>query len=186
MLPLKEKDRALVQKLLAAGCCARCVLRFCCVGVQAAYRRPEQVSLLLLTHTHTPSRLHRAPGCSSHTQETLKELQALAEVGVQGSPDPPEDPGLTGASGPEVQAEPPSKRAKLQLPADPDAAAGESGVCVACLGVLQELCDVTQATKVCVCEAGGKRVCSQSTVTPSASSSLSADSGGGQGARLRV
>uniref|UniRef100_A0AAY4AF13 Uncharacterized protein n=1 Tax=Denticeps clupeoides TaxID=299321 RepID=A0AAY4AF13_9TELE len=32
MLPLKEKDRPLAHKLLAAGCCARCVLRFCCVG----------------------------------------------------------------------------------------------------------------------------------------------------------
>uniref|UniRef100_A0A671TH25 tRNA pseudouridine(55) synthase n=1 Tax=Sparus aurata TaxID=8175 RepID=A0A671TH25_SPAAU len=35
MLPLKEKDKPIVQKLLSAGCCARCVLRFCCVSVQA-------------------------------------------------------------------------------------------------------------------------------------------------------
>lgn len=44
MLPLKEKDKPLVQKLLAAGSCPRCVLRFCCLAVQAAYRQPEQVS----------------------------------------------------------------------------------------------------------------------------------------------
>lgn len=43
MLPLKEKDKPVVQKLLAAGCCARCVLRFCCVVVQALYRQPSQV-----------------------------------------------------------------------------------------------------------------------------------------------
>uniref|UniRef100_A0A3B4XYL8 tRNA pseudouridine(55) synthase n=1 Tax=Seriola lalandi dorsalis TaxID=1841481 RepID=A0A3B4XYL8_SERLL len=29
MLPLKEKDKPIVQKLLSAGCCARCILRFC-------------------------------------------------------------------------------------------------------------------------------------------------------------
>uniref|UniRef100_A0A3Q2D632 tRNA pseudouridine(55) synthase n=1 Tax=Cyprinodon variegatus TaxID=28743 RepID=A0A3Q2D632_CYPVA len=43
MLPLKEKDKPIVKKLLSAGCCARCVLRFCCVSVQAAYRQAHQV-----------------------------------------------------------------------------------------------------------------------------------------------
>uniref|UniRef100_A0A3Q0RL87 tRNA pseudouridine synthase Pus10 n=1 Tax=Amphilophus citrinellus TaxID=61819 RepID=A0A3Q0RL87_AMPCI len=45
MLPLKEKDKPIIQKLLAAGCCARCVLRFCCVSVQAAYRQPPEETL---------------------------------------------------------------------------------------------------------------------------------------------
>lgn len=45
MLPLKEQDKPVVQKLLAAGCCARCVLRFCCVLVQSLYRQPSQVGL---------------------------------------------------------------------------------------------------------------------------------------------
>ncbi|XP_060944598.1 putative tRNA pseudouridine synthase Pus10 isoform X2 [Limanda limanda] len=45
MLPLKEKDKPIVHKLLSAGCCARCVLRFCCTRVQAAYRQPEQETL---------------------------------------------------------------------------------------------------------------------------------------------
>uniref|UniRef100_A0A671KYA1 tRNA pseudouridine(55) synthase n=1 Tax=Sinocyclocheilus anshuiensis TaxID=1608454 RepID=A0A671KYA1_9TELE len=44
MLSLKEKDRPIVRKLLCAGCCARCVLRFCCVGTSSAYRRSYQVS----------------------------------------------------------------------------------------------------------------------------------------------
>uniref|UniRef100_A0A7N9AWK8 tRNA pseudouridine synthase Pus10 n=1 Tax=Mastacembelus armatus TaxID=205130 RepID=A0A7N9AWK8_9TELE len=45
MLPLKEKDKPVVQKLLSAGCCARCVLRFCSVSVQAAYRQAQQNTL---------------------------------------------------------------------------------------------------------------------------------------------
>uniref|UniRef100_A0A8C4Z1T1 tRNA pseudouridine(55) synthase n=1 Tax=Gadus morhua TaxID=8049 RepID=A0A8C4Z1T1_GADMO len=42
MLPLKEKDKPVVQKLLSSGCCARCVLRFCCVLVQSLYRQPGE------------------------------------------------------------------------------------------------------------------------------------------------
>lgn len=49
MLPLKEKDKPIIQKLLSAGCCARCVLRFCCVSVQAAYRKQPEVRLMLQT-----------------------------------------------------------------------------------------------------------------------------------------
>uniref|UniRef100_A0A3Q4GEB3 Pus10 N-terminal eukaryotes domain-containing protein n=1 Tax=Neolamprologus brichardi TaxID=32507 RepID=A0A3Q4GEB3_NEOBR len=49
MLPLKEKDKPIIQKLLSAGCCARCVLRFCCVSVQAAYRKQPEVRLTLQT-----------------------------------------------------------------------------------------------------------------------------------------
>lgn len=45
MLPLKDGDKPIVHKLLSSGCCARCVLRFCCVSVQAAYRKPPQVRL---------------------------------------------------------------------------------------------------------------------------------------------
>uniref|UniRef100_A0A665TNB8 tRNA pseudouridine synthase Pus10 n=1 Tax=Echeneis naucrates TaxID=173247 RepID=A0A665TNB8_ECHNA len=41
MLPLTQKDQPIVQKLLSAGCCSRCILRFCCVRVQSAYRRPN-------------------------------------------------------------------------------------------------------------------------------------------------
>uniref|UniRef100_A0A8C5HNB9 tRNA pseudouridine synthase Pus10 n=1 Tax=Gouania willdenowi TaxID=441366 RepID=A0A8C5HNB9_GOUWI len=48
MLPLKEKDKPIARKLLTAGCCARCVLRFCCVSTQASYRQPLQVDVLRL------------------------------------------------------------------------------------------------------------------------------------------
>uniref|UniRef100_A0A3Q3X8X6 tRNA pseudouridine synthase Pus10 n=1 Tax=Mola mola TaxID=94237 RepID=A0A3Q3X8X6_MOLML len=134
MLPLKEKDKPIVQKLLAAGCCARCVLRFCCVSVHAAYRQPPQV------------RLHYSPGF---------------KLGASGENNKSHD-----AAGSDAHEEPPSKRAKLEPGASGDmsgedaaAVAGqrdeELRVCVVCVGVLQELCDATQASKVCV------RVCSQ-------------------------
>ncbi|XP_061840334.1 tRNA pseudouridine synthase Pus10 isoform X1 [Nerophis lumbriciformis] len=45
MLPLKEKDKIIIKKMLAAGCCARCVLRFCCISVPAAYRQRRQDTL---------------------------------------------------------------------------------------------------------------------------------------------
>uniref|UniRef100_A0A3B5A198 tRNA pseudouridine synthase Pus10 n=1 Tax=Stegastes partitus TaxID=144197 RepID=A0A3B5A198_9TELE len=61
MLPLKEKDKPIVQKLLSAGCCARCVLRFCCVSVQAAYRQPQQVGLVLHSgHVDENNKSHEA------------------------------------------------------------------------------------------------------------------------------
>uniref|UniRef100_A0A665TGH4 tRNA pseudouridine synthase Pus10 n=1 Tax=Echeneis naucrates TaxID=173247 RepID=A0A665TGH4_ECHNA len=48
MLPLTQKDQPIVQKLLSAGCCSRCILRFCCVRVQSAYRRPPQAGAVLM------------------------------------------------------------------------------------------------------------------------------------------
>ncbi|XP_077574279.1 tRNA pseudouridine synthase Pus10 isoform X1 [Stigmatopora nigra] len=45
MLPLKEKDKVIIKKLLTSGCCARCVLRFCCIGVPDAYRQNRQETL---------------------------------------------------------------------------------------------------------------------------------------------
>lgn len=95
-------------------------------------------------------------------QETLKELQAFISNNkiVQDSPDSTEETKSHDASDSEVQGDPPSKRAKLEHYASGDASKDgtvtvetqedeESYVCVACLGILQEFCDVTQATKVC-------------------------------------
>ncbi|XP_020495310.1 putative tRNA pseudouridine synthase Pus10 [Labrus bergylta] len=140
MLSLKEKDKPIIKKLLSAGCCARCVLRFCCVSVQAAYRRPHQ--------------------------ETLKELQAFISDTENGKPQDPKAVESTeennkshDAAGSEPPDDPPSKRAKLEpivagAPSEEDSAAGvrlkdeESSVCVVCLGILQELCGTTQAVKM--------------------------------------
>ncbi|NWR80206.1 PUS10 synthase, partial [Centropus unirufus] len=40
MSSLTEKDSPVVQLLMTTGTCPRCILRFCCVGSQALYRRP--------------------------------------------------------------------------------------------------------------------------------------------------
>ncbi|XP_024145046.1 putative tRNA pseudouridine synthase Pus10 [Oryzias melastigma] len=132
MLPLKEKDKPIIQKLLAAGCCARCILRFCCVNLPSAYRQPLQV--------------------------TLTEIQDF----ILGAEDEKVQDPATAVSTEENNSQnaaedPPSKRVKLD-PADPSdgsaAAAvirsnpGESQVCVACLGILQELCGTQQAVKI--------------------------------------
>uniref|UniRef100_A0A671QAF5 tRNA pseudouridine(55) synthase n=1 Tax=Sinocyclocheilus anshuiensis TaxID=1608454 RepID=A0A671QAF5_9TELE len=57
MLSFKEKDRPIVRKLLCAGCCVRCVLRFCCVGTCSAYRRSYEVSHDPENHLPTNKRL---------------------------------------------------------------------------------------------------------------------------------
>nr|XP_046231485.1 putative tRNA pseudouridine synthase Pus10 isoform X2 [Scatophagus argus] len=137
MLPLKEKDKAVVLKLLSAGCCPRCVLRFCCVSVQAAYRQPQQDTLREL----------RAFISTTENTEAQDSAAAESTDGNGNSHD---------AAGSEPPDDPPSKRAKLE-PSEEDAAAAaeqqeeeeeESRVCVVCLGILQELCDTTQAVKI--------------------------------------
>ncbi|GAA6229050.1 putative tRNA pseudouridine synthase Pus10 [Lates japonicus] len=131
MLPLKEKDKPIVQKLLSAGCCSRCILRFCCVRVQAVYRQPPQ--------------------------ETLRELQAFI-CNTGNSKDSSESTEENNKSH-DAAEDPPSKRAKVELSetearSEEDAAAPvkpkdrESSVCVVCLGILQELCGPTQAVKI--------------------------------------
>ncbi|XP_039674996.1 putative tRNA pseudouridine synthase Pus10 [Perca fluviatilis] len=147
MLPLKEKDKPIVQKLLSAGCCARCVLRFCCVSVQAAYRQPQQ--------------------------DTLEELRAfISDAEDSKSKDSTAAESTEGKDNDAALSEPPSKRVKLEPsgtdppseeaaagpagpaagPADADAAVkledGEPCVCVVCLGILQDLCGPTPAVKI--------------------------------------
>ncbi|XP_072239728.1 tRNA pseudouridine synthase Pus10 [Leuresthes tenuis] len=130
MLPLKEKDKPIIQMLLSAGCCARCVLRFCCVSVQAAYRQPQQ--------------------------ETLKELRAFIvdseNSKVQDSAD--QDSTLENkshdAAVSETHQDPPCKRVKLE-PSGTSTQLEEleeSRVCVVCFGILQDLCGKIQAVKI--------------------------------------
>nr|XP_020480857.1 putative tRNA pseudouridine synthase Pus10 isoform X1 [Monopterus albus]XP_020480859.1 putative tRNA pseudouridine synthase Pus10 isoform X1 [Monopterus albus]XP_020480860.1 putative tRNA pseudouridine synthase Pus10 isoform X1 [Monopterus albus] len=131
MLPLKDKDKPMVQMLLLAGCCARCILRFCCVSVHAAYRQPPQ--------------------------NTLKQLQAFisdtenSKSQDSAVPEPPEDPPSKRA-----KLEPGVTDAVLER--DDEAAAApapvvrleeeEPRVCVVCLGILQDMCGTSQAVKI--------------------------------------
>lgn len=123
MLPLRENDKALVQKLLSSGCCPRCVLRFCCVSVQLAYKRQPQ--------------------------EILKDLKAFIGEGDNPteSGETPDKKSQSDAGAEQEAAEaPPTKRFKPEEaePVKDD----ETPVCVLCLGILQVHCGQTQALKI--------------------------------------
>ncbi|XP_029912692.1 tRNA pseudouridine synthase Pus10 isoform X2 [Myripristis murdjan] len=144
MLPLKDKDKPLVQKLLAAGCCARCVLRFCCVGLHAAYRQPCQDSLKELQAFVSDA-------------ENGKSEQAAAPEPAEGNstshdaagPNSTEENSTSqDAAGAEASEDPPSKRMKLEQSVSEAQADGASRVCVCCLGILQQLSEHTQAVKI--------------------------------------
>lgn len=145
MLPLKEKDKPIIRKLLAAGCCARCVLRFCCLSVHSAYRRPRQVRLhFFLFHLCCQEVTH-----PTLLQETLRELQDFIRDAEDTTSQDADNKSHDAA---EPCEDPPSKRAKLEPGAgEAEVDAGgvtEPRVCVACLGVLQELSGVSQAKKI--------------------------------------
>ncbi|XP_056227174.1 putative tRNA pseudouridine synthase Pus10 isoform X1 [Seriola aureovittata] len=139
MLPLKEKDKPIVQKLLSAGCCARCILRFCCVRVQAAYRQPQQDTLKELQAfiCDTENSKSQDSAASEATDENNKSHDAAVS---------------------EAPEEPPTKRVKLEssgtdAQSEEDAAAvtlkeEESSVCVLCLGILHQFCGAPQAVKI--------------------------------------
>ncbi|XP_061626147.1 putative tRNA pseudouridine synthase Pus10 isoform X1 [Phyllopteryx taeniolatus] len=118
MLPLKEKDKVIIQKLLASGCCARCVLRFCCIGVPDAYRQTRQETLRQLQ-------------AFISTPEDRKSSESTVEEGNNNSQNA-------------TVSEPESKRSKLE----PEEPAPDSSVCMVCLGVLQHLSDVSQAVQI--------------------------------------
>uniref|UniRef100_A0A3Q0RL78 tRNA pseudouridine synthase Pus10 n=1 Tax=Amphilophus citrinellus TaxID=61819 RepID=A0A3Q0RL78_AMPCI len=120
MLPLKEKDKPIIQKLLAAGCCARCVLRFCCVSVQAAYRQPPEDSV---------------------GQDSTDENKSQDTAASQAPEDPPNKRAKLELS--MAGAEPEEEAATAVRLKD-----GNAHVCVVCLGILQELCGSIQALKV--------------------------------------
>uniref|UniRef100_A0A673K2F3 tRNA pseudouridine(55) synthase n=1 Tax=Sinocyclocheilus rhinocerous TaxID=307959 RepID=A0A673K2F3_9TELE len=73
MLSLKEKDRPIVRKLLCAGCCVRCVLRFCCVGTCSAYRRSYE--LLAFISEESSPQPHDASGEEKTDEPPNKRLR---------------------------------------------------------------------------------------------------------------
>ncbi|TSK18037.1 putative tRNA pseudouridine synthase Pus10 [Bagarius yarrelli] len=122
MLSLKDKDRPVIRKLMAAGCCERCVLRFCCVGKYSSYQ---------------------------HSREDIrKELLAFLSDDDNG--------GRAHEASEEAETgDPPCKKPKLGSPelsssekASAENMLEQSGVCGACLGVLQNFCDQSYAKQV--------------------------------------
>nr|XP_029480772.1 putative tRNA pseudouridine synthase Pus10 [Oncorhynchus nerka] len=82
MLPLKEKDRPIVKKLLEAGCCARCVLRFCCLGVQSAYRQSYEDTAKELCAFISGSENNKSQDAAvleQHTEEPPRKKSRLEE-----------------------------------------------------------------------------------------------------------
>ncbi|CAB1344851.1 unnamed protein product [Coregonus sp. 'balchen'] len=132
MLPLKEKDRPIVKKLLEAGCCARCVLRFCCLGVQSAYRQSYEDTAKAL--------------CAFISDSENNESQDAAVL-EQHTEDPPSKKRKMDAAETYVQSEGDSAVVPTVME-EGDAKPADSDVCVACLGVLQELCDKAYAIKI--------------------------------------
>uniref|UniRef100_A0A672RKL6 tRNA pseudouridine(55) synthase n=1 Tax=Sinocyclocheilus grahami TaxID=75366 RepID=A0A672RKL6_SINGR len=82
MLSLKEKDRPIVGKLLCAGCCVRCVLRFCCVGTCSAYRRSYE--LLAFISEESSPQPHDASG-EEKTDEPPNKRLRIDEGSTEGS-----------------------------------------------------------------------------------------------------
>uniref|UniRef100_W5NGV8 tRNA pseudouridine synthase Pus10 n=1 Tax=Lepisosteus oculatus TaxID=7918 RepID=W5NGV8_LEPOC len=128
MLPLKEKDRTIVQTLLKAGCCPRCVLRFCCVGLQSAYRQPYQILEDELHRFAKPDESSNPTAAAEEEEDPPCKRIKLegAEISVAGE-----------------------KGTAIPLPGDSfDTQKNEQNVCVVCLGVLQDFCDKDFAQKM--------------------------------------
>ncbi|KAI1896849.1 hypothetical protein AGOR_G00099090 [Albula goreensis] len=130
MLPLKVKDRPIVCTLLAAGCCARCILRFCCIGLQSAYRQPyEDLAKELLAF--------------ASAEESDKSKDATDKEPTE---DPPCKKMRLETEQSHTEGGDKAETSPAQAQTDPDSANSE--VCVVCLGVLQHFCDKAFAKKV--------------------------------------
>ncbi|XP_051559939.1 putative tRNA pseudouridine synthase Pus10 isoform X1 [Myxocyprinus asiaticus] len=119
MLSLKEKDRPIVRKLFDAGCCARCVLRFCCVGTYSSYRQPYED-------------IHRE--LFAFIGEENSKSHDASDQGQ--SEDPPSK---------RMKIEDNGSLEDSVTPAEPKTV---SDICPVCLGVLQHFCDHTYAKQV--------------------------------------
>ncbi|XP_066516957.1 putative tRNA pseudouridine synthase Pus10 [Hoplias malabaricus] len=114
MLSLKEKDRPIIRKLLDAGCCVRCVLRFCCVGKYSSYQQStEDINSALLAFL-SEAESEKSPASSDQKQMDTPPSKKLKLDGGDGS--------------------------SVSAPVDIESEV-QSRICVACLGVLQDFCD---------------------------------------------
>ncbi|XP_060687527.1 putative tRNA pseudouridine synthase Pus10 isoform X2 [Hemiscyllium ocellatum] len=127
MFPLKEKDRRVVQMLLNAGCCPRCILRFCSVGIQPTYR---------LSCKELFTELHKFLNDDEDKSKVVEYDQPpCKKIRLQDSEKDDSDSEQNGAvkflSSGNV------------LPDD------EVKTCTVCLGILQDLCETDFVKKVC-------------------------------------
>ncbi|XP_048858320.1 putative tRNA pseudouridine synthase Pus10 isoform X1 [Brienomyrus brachyistius] len=123
MLPLKDKDRPIAVALLGAGCCPRCILRFCCVSLQSAYRQPHEDILLELQRFIHAKVADESCGTA---EEIPTDSPPCKKVRVE-----TEQGGELPEGGEEISV-----------------VEGKSKICVVCLGVLQDFCNKDFAKKV--------------------------------------
>nr|XP_008119303.1 PREDICTED: putative tRNA pseudouridine synthase Pus10 isoform X1 [Anolis carolinensis]XP_008119304.1 PREDICTED: putative tRNA pseudouridine synthase Pus10 isoform X1 [Anolis carolinensis] len=123
MIALTEKDRPVAQKLLDFGACARCVLRFCRVGLQASYRPPHQELFRELCEFLQGRKDDNKLPCETADPPSKRiKLESTKET---------EEQALNGSH------------------MDNDVGAVAENVCTICLGILQELCEVDFVKMVC-------------------------------------
>uniref|UniRef100_A0A8C5IL25 tRNA pseudouridine synthase Pus10 n=1 Tax=Junco hyemalis TaxID=40217 RepID=A0A8C5IL25_JUNHY len=140
MSPVAEKDRAVVQLLLGAGTCPRCVLRFCSVGSQLLYRHPQQDLLKDLQEFLRSSPEQEGPECLGVADPPCKRLrlehqeQGAAELNHNGAAPQLPSAGDTGNAGDAGDAALHSSAGR---------------VCNVCLGILQQFCEPDFVKKVC-------------------------------------
>lgn len=80
----------MVRKLLSAGCCVRCVLRFCCVGSSSAYRRSHQdmhKELLAFVSEENSPQSHDASGEGKTDDPPNKRMRVDEDCVTPAEPD---------------------------------------------------------------------------------------------------
>ncbi|XP_062465784.1 tRNA pseudouridine synthase Pus10 isoform X2 [Pezoporus occidentalis] len=133
MSSLTEKDRPIVQLLLNAGTCPRCILRFCSVGSQMLYRHPYKDLMKVLKEFLKNDPEKEDTVCFDVVDPPCKRIR------LEHREEGPEDLNHNGAL--------------QQIPQvnDENTAVENSAVkvCNVCLGILQEFCEADFVKKVC-------------------------------------
>ncbi|XP_010704666.1 putative tRNA pseudouridine synthase Pus10 [Meleagris gallopavo] len=133
MSPLTEKDRPIVQLLLGAGTCPRCIFRFCRVGSQTLYRHPYKELMKNLKQFLKGNQEKEDTACFDVDGPPCKRFRrGHAEEG-------PDDLNQNGVL------------SQIPLVNDDNAAVENSAVdvCNVCLGILQEFCEIDFVKKMC-------------------------------------
>ncbi|XP_021248572.1 putative tRNA pseudouridine synthase Pus10 isoform X3 [Numida meleagris] len=136
MSSLTEKDRAIVQLLLGAGTCPRCIFRFCRVGSQTLYRHPYKDLMKDLKQFLKGNQEKEDTTCFDVADPPCKRFRlGHTEEG-------PDDLNRNGAL------------SQIPLVSDDNAAVEDSSVevCNVCLGILQEFCEIDFVKKLSVRE----------------------------------
>ncbi|KAL4639943.1 putative tRNA pseudouridine synthase Pus10 isoform X1 [Arapaima gigas] len=126
MLPLKEKDQPIARALLDAGCCARCILRFCCVSLHSAYRQPHEDLMCELQSFVNAREIDTSKDSAGKEHRDIPPCKKIRLDSQQSS----------------------EKDGKDASSVTKNSDTTDSSICVVCLGMLQHFCDKAFAKKV--------------------------------------